>query len=377
MNNRTYISESEKSQILTLHESVKNEKNYFDTLENKIRKVLLEKHEPPKLQPGQSMTEDGKILSVKREKKPDLLIELNVQFDPGKFQAENVTLSEENKTKIKNWFADTNFLDVEISVTVIAGSSKTGPNDRDEEGRRQFNIELAKKRANTGNNVIKTYLDTILKPELQSQVKYSEDITGAYQGPPYIPGTNKSTESQYQQFQFVKIRISAKGEVEVMKIEPVNFQPWQVRQLGNLPFIGIVFFCVSGFETQYPTGVYMCPNSGWQALYYSNTGKDVIKGTTRWIPIPPSDTKKGAIWMGSQAERGTGEFAGGATGCFQYETSGKDKENCQAFYDKWPNYSYRWKDPKAGNDWSLPGKEVGEEMYQKIIKNWGTTYAQQ
>ena len=33
------ISESEKSQILTLHESVRNENNYFETLENKIQKV--------------------------------------------------------------------------------------------------------------------------------------------------------------------------------------------------------------------------------------------------------------------------------------------------------------------------------------------------
>ena len=209
MNNRTYISESEKSQILTLHESVRNKNNYFETLENKIQKVLLEKHEPPKLQPGESMTEDGKILSVKKVKKPDLLVNLNVEFDPGKFEDKYVTLSEEDKTKIKNWFDGTDFLDAEISVTVIAGSSKSGPGKTDEE-RKTFNTELAQKRADTGNNVIKTYLDTILDPELQSQVKYSEDITGAHQGPEYIPGKNRITEPQYQQFQLLKKRISAK-----------------------------------------------------------------------------------------------------------------------------------------------------------------------
>ena len=376
MNNRTYISESEKSQILTLHESVRNKNNYFETLENKIQKVLLEKHEPPKLQPGESMTEDGKILSVKKVKKPDLLVNLNVEFDPGKFEDKYVTLSEEDKTKIKNWFDGTDFLDAEISVTVIAGSSKSGPGKTDEE-RKTFNTELAQKRADTGNNVIKTYLDTILDPELQSQVKYSEDITGAHQGPEYIPGKNRSTEPQYQQFQFVKIRISAKGEVNIESERETSFQPWRVLPIGNLPNIGFVEFCVSGFYYNETNRLYMCPNNGWKALYYSNNGDKVVKGTTRWIPIPPSDTKRGIVWTGSQAESGTGDFAGGAMKCFQYETSGKDKENCQAFYDKWPNYSYRYKEGKEGNDWSIPGKEVGEDMYQKIITNWGTTYAQQ
>ena len=376
MNKRTYISESEKSQILTLHESVRNENNYFETLENKIQKVLLEKHGPPKLQPGESMTEDGKILSVKKEKKPDLLVNLNVEFDPGKFEDKYVTLSEEDKTKIKNWFDGTDFLDAEISVTVIAGSSKSGPGKTDEE-RKTFNTELAQKRADTGNNVIKTYLDTILDPELQSQVKYSEDITGAHRGPEYIPGKNRSTEPQYQKFQFVKIRISAKGDVNIETKKPVAFQPYRVLPIGNLPNIGFVEFCVSGFYYNETNRLYMCPNNGWKALYYSNNGDNVVKGTTRWIPIPPSDTKRGIVWNGSQAESGTGEFAGGAMKCFQYETSGKDKENCQAFYDKWPNYSYRYREVKKGNDWSIPGKEVGEDMYQQIITNWGTTYAQQ
>jgi len=375
MNNRTYISESEKSQILKLHESVKNEKKYFETLENKIRKVLLEKHEPPKLRPGESMTEDGKILSVERVKKPDLLVNLNVEFDPGEYKDKNVTLSEEDKTKIKNWFADTDFLNVEISVTVIAGSSKSGPGKTDEE-RKTFNTNLAKKRVVTGNNVIKTYLNTILDPELQSQVKYSEDITGAHQGPEYVYGKNNSKESQYQPYQFVKIKISAKGDVNIETRRPVAFQPYRVLPLVNLPNIGFVEFCVSGFYTK-ENGLYSCPDRGWKALYYSNNRDKVVKGKTRWIPIPPSDTERGIVYTRSQAESGTGEFAGGAFRCFQYETSGQDKENCQAFYDKWPNYSYRYKEGKEGTDWSLPGKEVGEDMYQQIITNWGTTYAQQ
>jgi len=375
MNKRIYSLESEKSQILALHESVKNEKNYFETLENKIQKILLEKHEPPKLQSGESMTEDGKILSVKKGKKPDLLVNLNVEFDPGKFEDKYVTLSEEDKTKIKNWFANTNFENIEISVTVIAGSSKSGPGKTDEE-RKNFNTELAKKRANTGNGVIKTYLDTILKPELQSQVKYYEDITGAHQGPEFDPSVNNSKEPQYQPYQFVKIRISAKGNVTIETRRELSFQPYRVLPIGNLPNIGFVEFCVSGFYTK-ENGLYVCPDRGWKALYYSNNGDKVTKGVTRWIPIPPSDTKRGIVWTGSQAESGTGEFAGGAMRCFQYETSGKEKENCQAFYDKWPNYSYRYREGKEGTDWSIPGDEVGADMYQQIITNWGTTYVQQ
>jgi hypothetical protein len=368
------VTESEKKQILTLHETVKTEENYFESIENRIKNILLEKHEGPKLQSGESMTEDGKILSVKTVKKPDLIIEAEANFPPGKW--EPFSLDEEQQKKIKDWFSNIKNSDVGIDVKIIAGSSKSGPHSTDEEGRRKFNIDLAGKRATKGIETVKTFLDSVLKPQIASTVNYTTDITGAHQGPEYDPKKNKSSEPQYQPYQFVKIKIHAKGEVTVESRRPVSFMPYRVLPIGNLPNIGFVEFCISGFSTR-ENGLYSCPNNGWKALYYSNTGDKVTKGTTRWIPIPPADTARGIVWQGSQAESGTGEFANGAMRCFQYETSGKDNERCKSFYDKWPNYSYRWKEGKEGDDWSIPGPEVGDKMYQRVIENWGDTYAQQ
>lgn len=374
MNKRTYISESEKSQILTLHESVRNENNYFETLENKIQKVLFEQHEPPKLQPGQSMTEDGKILSVKKVKKPDLLLDGSIKFPPGKWEPFNLT--EQQKKEIKNWFADIEASKYSIDVTVMAGSSKSGPDKRDEEGRRQYNIELAGKRATVGLNTIKSFLDSILDPEILSLVNYKTDISYAHQGPEYIPGKNKSSESQYQTHQFVNFKIHATGELDVLQEESPQFQPWKVVKVPGFPNIGIVSFCVSGIKN-HSDGQYRCPDNGYKILYYSNTDDKVQKGSTRWIPIAPEDAAKGIVYAASQAQSGKGIFKEkGSFWCFQYE-SGNKNENCKTYYNSWPNYSYRWKEGKEGTDWSLPGKEVGDDMYKQIIENWGTTYAKQ
>jgi hypothetical protein len=374
MGKRILISENEKEQIRSLHENQKKEINYFQILENKVNRLLVtEQHQPPNVTPGTFISPDGtKLVRNETSKVKPLIIKAETKFAPGK--SEPWSLTENEKKQINEWYKNSLLKNVETEVIVTAGSSKSGPGATEEE-RKKFNIELAQKRANTAFSSIKVFLGTVPGVTLD-KVKYITDISQAFSGPDYIPGTNKSSEPQYQPYQFVTITIQAKAEISVQKSETYTFQPYRI--LGwNAPHTRIITFCADGFATD-AQGVYRCkvqkPN--YASVYYSNGGDNQEPGKVRWIPVEEGDVAGQSV-SNSNFVLGLGMWDEkkypNARWCFQYEYNGASNEpKCQDYFKKWPNYSNRYRYGGQGSNWSVPGNEVPKATAEKIAKNWST-----
>lgn len=370
MNKRIIISEEEKKQIRTLHETQKKEVNYFQILESKVNRLLNEQHTDPVLYPGEFMTPDGQtIKKITQGVKSPLQLKIATNFPPGK--SEPFILTDDEMEKMKNWFGDPSLKGVKTNVIVTAGSSKSGPGNTDEE-RKQFNIELAKKRANTAFEVIKQFLSTFSDEEILSNVNYITDVSQAFAGPEYIPGKNNSKEPQYQPYQFVTVTIQAEGSTQVEANRDIKFQPYRIRPYSNVVNSGIVEFCTKGFSPdQYGYGYY-CDGGGggYRAVYYSNNVRANDVSKSRWLPITDGDPGYQDL-ENSNLVHSKGIFAEpDASWCFQYEFNGADPKRCQKFYDKWPNYNYRYRKGGVGSDWSIPGPEINKNLYEMIQKNW-------
>lgn len=368
MNRRILISEEEKKQIRALYETKKKEIDYFQILESKVDRLLNEQHTDPVLYPGEFMTPDGQtIKKITQGVKNPLQLKIETNFPPGEFTP--FVLTNEEKQKIQNWYNDDSLTGVETEIIVTAGSSKSGSGN--EEQRRQFNINLAQQRANTAFGVIRQFLSTFSDEEILNSVNYITDVSQAFSGPDYIPGVNTSKEKQYQPFQFVTITIQARGNTQVESSRDIKFQPYQIRPYSNVVNSGIVNFCIKGFSVP-EYGGYQCDggNGGYRAVYYSNNIKANDVSKSRWIPIADEDPGYQDL-ENSNLVRSKGVFSEpDASYCFQYEFNGADPKKCQKFYDKWPNYNYRYRRGGIGSDWSLPGPEINKNIYEPIQKNW-------
>jgi hypothetical protein len=370
MGKRIIISENEKEQIRSLHENQKKEINYFQILENKVNRLLVnEQHQPPNPTPGTFISPDGtKLVRNETSKVKPLIIEAKTKFAPGKSQPWSLTDTE--KKQITNWYSNINLKNVETEVIVTAGSSKSGSGN--EEQRKKFNIELAQKRANTAFNSIKDYFSSDPNIDL-NKVKFITDISQAFAGPNFIPGVNTSDEAQYQEYQFVTITIQAKGEVETKSSQTYPFQPYRILA-WNAPHTRIITFCADGFATD-AQGIYRCkvqkPN--YASVYYSNGDDNQVAGKVRWIPVQEGDLAGESV-SNSDFVLGKGMWSDDtARWCFQYEYHGAGKEpKCQDYFKKWPNYSYRYRYGGSGSDWSVPGNEVPRATAEKIAKNWSS-----
>ena len=377
MSKRLLISENEKEQIRSLHENQKKEINYFQILENKVNKLLVnEQHQPPNVTPGTFISPDGtKLLRNETSKVKPLIIKAETKFAPG--DSEPWSLTDSEKKQITNWYANQELKNVETEVIVTAGSSKSGKGT--EEQRKKFNIELAQKRANTAFTSIKDYLGTVPGVTLD-KVKYITDISQAFAGPDFIPGpgpgTNKSSEPQYQPYQFVTITIQAKGEIETKSSTTYPFQPYRKIEFGS-PHVRFITFCAQGFATN-ASGVYRCKvdTASYASVYYSNGGDDQPKGSVRWIPVKEGDdaalsmsTSDFVLGRGMWNEK---EYPN-SRWCFQYEFHGaKNEPKCQDYFKNWPDYSYRYRYGGQGSDWSVPGNEVPRATAEMIRKNWSS-----
>jgi len=370
MGKRIIISENEKEKIRSLHENQKTEINYFNVLEKKYTELVNEQHQPPNPTPGTFISPDGtKLVRNETSKVKPLIIKAETKFALGKSQPWSLT--DDEKTKISNWYNNQGLKNVETEVIVTAGSSKSGPGKTEEE-RKAFNIDLAQKRADTAFSSIKNYLSTIPGISLD-KVKYITDISQAFAGPDYTPNVNKSTEPQYQPYQFVTITIQAKGEVETKSSQTYSFQPYRILA-WNAPHTRIITFCADGFATD-AQGIYRCkvqkPN--YASVYYSNGDDNQVAGKVRWIPVQEGDLAGESV-SNSDFVLGKGMWSDEtARWCFQYEYHGAGKEpKCQDYFKKWPNYSYRYRYGGSGSDWSVPGNEVPRTTAEKIAKNWSS-----
>jgi hypothetical protein len=366
MNKRILISEDEKKKIISLHENQKKSVNYFEILEKTYKNLISEQHTDPVIYPGEFLTPDGKIVKKTQGVKPTLTMKINTNFPPGKDAP--FTLTDEEIEKIKNWYSDYKLTNVETEIIVTAGSSKSGKGS--EEERKIFNIDLAKRRANTAFEVIKGLLTTFVKPEILEKIKYITDVSQAFAGPEFVPGTNNSKEPQYQPFQFVTVTIQAKGTKTVESSRDIKFQPYMLQPYNGFTNVSIVKFCVKGFSVP-EYGGYQCDggNGGFRQVYYANNNKKDVS-EQRWLPIDSSDIGYQDL-ENSNFRNSEGIFAGKAGWCFQYEKMGGEKyPECQELYAKWPNYNYRYRKGGVGSDWSLPGPEVNENIYSMIQKNW-------
>jgi len=351
MGKRILISENEKEQIRSLHENQKKEINYFQILENKVNKLLMEQDDTsgvyldgkqgslPALRPGETR-DNGQISSTKVEDIQPITIDLTANFPANVTKPYNPTPKDLKKLEgLVAWLNNPDLKTSSVEIKVNSGSSKTGDFEK--------NKTLAIQRGQTGIDYIKTYLNGKIKTDIYDKIVFpAPNDSLANQGPE--PGT--ATAKEYEEYQKFQIIASAKGtketkltrevKIELYKFPPVvdgemmffetgnatklakdlnitdnnsiqtlinnwpkygtnpvddsAVSPYQValfstKITGDFQFQYITF-CIKGF-TNYRAGQYSCGEQnellGYRQVYAT------VNGGKRWLPYPSLDWKEG------------------------------------------------------------------------------------
>ena len=161
MGKRILVSENEKEQIRSLHENQKKEINYFQILESKVNKLLMEQDDTsgvyldgkqgslPALRPGETR-DNGQISSTKSEELKPFTVDLTANFPANVTKPYNPTPEDLKKLQgLVQWLNNPDLKTSSVEIKVNSGSSKTG-NFED-------NKRLAIERGQTGIDYIKNY----------------------------------------------------------------------------------------------------------------------------------------------------------------------------------------------------------------------------
>lgn len=281
-------------------------------------------------------------------------------FKPGLYTPMEIT--QENQVKLDElvaWLNNPEANNKKITITITAGSSKIPPRDKTRDAE-EYNIELAKKRGETGINYLKSFLVNKVPTNVLNSINYVVDTSAAYKGPEYNGNPN---DPKYLQYQFVKITAVLSSEDEILK-EPKNQKPskWRSQVIPESPHMAFIYFCVGGFKN----GKYC---SDWGNPVYLSNGFGKASNLTeakqmRWVPIP--EMSSGINWGNSDFITNSGKFTKESARCFQYEFSGQQNERCGKVLQGLDDYS-----SKYFND-QFPGPEIGNQ-YQDIRQNWAET----
>lgn len=350
MNKRIIISEEEKKQIRTLHETQKKEVNYFQILESKVNRLIVEQGftgqgKLPELKAGEKRGEGGQIISSKIEEIPPLNIEIDATFPANKYEPYNPRPEDLKKlNQLVTWLNNRQLINQNVQIKVNSGSSKTGNYEN--------NKKLAIKRGETGINFIKEFLKDKISEQIYNNIVFPEPTDElANQGPE--PG--EATQAEYREYQKFKIIATATGTIKTQTAREVNmelYKPQDAPFSGGFTFeigdgakslakklgivdqsvidtlynnwpqsslrprdravqgangvtylekvkdsnyviipsfeVGWVTFCINGFET-YTSGKYLCSSSnpGYRQVY----GYNGTYPGNRWLAYPSIDDK--------------------------------------------------------------------------------------
>lgn len=348
MNRRIIISEEEKKQIRTLHETQKKEVNYFQILESKVNRLIVEQGftgqgKLPELKAGEQRGEGGQITSSKEEELKPYIVDLTANFPANVTKPYKPTPEDLKKLEgLVAWLNNPQLKTSSVEIKVNSGSSRTG-NFED-------NKRLAIERGQTGIDYIKNYLKGKIKTDVYDKIVFPEPNDSlANQGPK--PG--EATAQEYQLYQKFQIIANAKGTIETKSTRQVDLKIYERRDapmsngfsfyIGNgaedlakklgindpksvetlrinwpltsgkplaqyddsgkftgykydspyvtvnkLPGIGWVNFCVNGPES-YTSGKYDCSSgpAGYRQVYAHSGGYP----GKRWMPYPEIDDK--------------------------------------------------------------------------------------
>jgi hypothetical protein len=352
MGKRIIISENEKEQIRSLHENQKKEINYFQILESKVNKLLMEqtgtntlysdgvgKSSVPELRPGETR-DGGQITSTKVEDIKPITVNLTANFPANVTKPYNPTPEDLKKLEgLVAWLNNPQLKTSSVEIKVNSGSSKTGDFNK--------NKTLAIQRGTTGINYLKNYLKDKINSDVYSKIVFPEPTDAlANQGPE--PG--KATEEEYKKFQNFEIIASAKGTKETKSTRDVKIELYRYpgivdggnmifktgnatklanalnitdkdsiqTLINNWPSYGAtpvdgsavspyevsifgtkfgtdfqfryVTFCVKGF-TNFSNGQYKCSETN-EVLGYRQVYA-TVNGGKRWLPYPSLDWKEG------------------------------------------------------------------------------------
>lgn len=279
-------------------------------------------------------------------------------FKPGLYEPMQIT--QENQVKLDElvtWLNNPEANNKKITITITAGSSKIPPRDKTRDPE-EYNIELAKKRGETGINYLKSFLVNKVPTNVLNSINYVVDTSAAYKGPEYNGNPN---DPIYLPYQFVKITAVLSSETETGSEQKPKSPKWRSQVISESPHMALIYFCVGGLKN----GVY-CSDWG-RPVYLSNGFGD--KGyltesrKMRWVPIPEIGTRGLA---NSDFMTNSGKFTEASARCFQYEFAGQQDERCREALQGLGDYS-----GKYFND-QLPGPEVGDQ-YDTIRNNWSAT----
>ena len=353
MGKRILVSENEKKQIRSLHENQKKEINYFQILENKVNKLLMEqdpkditgvyldssKGSLPALRPGETR-DNGQISSTKSEELKPFTVDLTANFPANVTKPYNPTPEDLKKLEgLVAWLNNPDLKTSSVEIKVNSGSSKTG-NFED-------NKRLAIERGRTGIDYIEKYLKGKIKTDVYDKIVFPEPNDSlANQGPE--PKT--ATAEEYEKFQKFQIIADAKGTIETKSTRQVKIEIYKsadisegdnmVFKTGNAtklakalnitdndsiqtlikdwpsygttpvvdsavsPYEVAIFgsrlatdfnfkyitFCTKGF-TNFAAGQYKCTDiNGYRQVYAT------INGGKRWLPYPSYDWKEGVVY---------------------------------------------------------------------------------
>lgn len=278
-------------------------------------------------------------------------------FKPGLYEPMQIT--QENQVKLDElvtWLNNPEANNKKITITITAGSSKIPPRDKTRDPE-EYNIELAKKRGDTGINYLKSFLANKVQTNVLNNINYVVDTSAAYKGPEYNQNPN---DPIYLPYQFVKITAVLSSETGTE--QKLKSPKWRSQVIPESPHMAFIYFCVGGFKN----GKYC---SDWGNPVYLSNGFGTASNLTeakqmRWVPIP--EMSSGINWGNSDFITNSGKFTKESARCFQYEFSGQQNERCKEALQGLDNYS-----SKYFND-QFPGPEIGNQ-YQTIRQNWSGT----